>query len=102
MRETLAHIYIGCVRLQPLSQLLQNLVLSKRCWLHFSLQRLIDAYPIHGPTKLQDIISLLLVLARMAIHHSKKRKPDGGGMLCNCGAYFQSLAPSRVPLGGVH
>ncbi|CAM4527412.1 unnamed protein product [Caretta caretta] len=72
-RKTLVQIYIECIRLQPLFQLLQNLLLM--FWLHFSLQLLILAYPIHGPIKSWDLfVNLLLVLAKMAIHHTRRRK----------------------------
>ncbi|KAG6925847.1 hypothetical protein G0U57_013271, partial [Chelydra serpentina] len=49
VRETLAHIYLECARLQPLFRLLLDILL--RFWLHFSPHLLIYALPICGPTK---------------------------------------------------
>ncbi|CAM4614643.1 unnamed protein product [Lepidochelys kempii] len=50
VRETLAHIYLECARLQPLFRLLTNILLC--FWLHFSPHLLI--YTLPGPLFLDD------------------------------------------------
>ncbi|CAM4676345.1 unnamed protein product [Lepidochelys kempii] len=73
VRETLAHVYLECARLQPLFQLLTNL--SLRFWLHFSPHLFIYALPIRGLTKSRDhLVNLLLALAKMAIYKTRERR----------------------------
>ncbi|CAM4598182.1 unnamed protein product [Lepidochelys olivacea] len=72
-RETLAHIYLECARLQPLFRLLMNILL--RFWLHFSPHLFIYTLPIHGPTKSRDLlVNLLLALAKTAIYKTRERR----------------------------
>ncbi|CAM5161964.1 unnamed protein product [Natator depressus] len=95
VRETLAHVYLQCARLQPLFRLLQNLLL--RFWLHFSLHLFTYAYPIRGPTKSQDyLINLLLAMAKVAIYNTRKRRLAGGWKGCNCGTCFHSFIRPRI------
>ncbi|CAM4717439.1 unnamed protein product [Lepidochelys kempii] len=49
VRETLAHVYLECARLQPLFRLLTNILLH--FWLHFPPHLFIYTLPIRGPTK---------------------------------------------------
>ncbi|CAM5111166.1 unnamed protein product [Natator depressus] len=49
VRETLAHVYLECARLQPLFRLLTNILLC--FWLHFSPHLFMYTLPIQGPTK---------------------------------------------------
>ncbi|CAM4693850.1 unnamed protein product [Lepidochelys kempii] len=94
MRETLAHVYLQCVRLQPLFWLFQNL--DKRFWLHFSLHLFIYAHPVHGSTKSRDLlINLLLVMAKVAIYNTRERRLAEGG-LRDCGACFCSFIHSSI------
>ncbi|CAM4686481.1 unnamed protein product [Caretta caretta] len=86
VRETLAHVYLECARLQPLFQLLTNLLL--RFWLHFSRHLFIYALPICGLTKSQDLlVNLLLALAKTAIYKTRERRLSDG-VFCDCGAVF--------------
>ncbi|CAM4509504.1 unnamed protein product [Lepidochelys kempii] len=86
VRETLAHVYVACTRLQPLFRLLLDILLC--FWLHFSPHLFIYALPIHGPTKSWDLlVSLLLALAKMAIYKTRGRRL-ADGVFCNCRAYF--------------
>ncbi|CAM4534079.1 unnamed protein product, partial [Caretta caretta] len=63
VRETLAHVYLECARLQPLFRLLTNILL--RFWLHFSPHLFIYTLPIRGPTKSRDLlVNVLLALAK--------------------------------------
>ncbi|CAM5140782.1 unnamed protein product [Eretmochelys imbricata] len=73
VRETLAHVYLECARLQPLFQLLTNILL--RFWLHFSPHLLLYALRIRGPTKSRGLLVNLLLawLKRPSI------KPGRGG-----------------------
>ncbi|CAM5112708.1 unnamed protein product, partial [Natator depressus] len=94
MRETLAHVYLECARLQPLFQLLTNLLL--RFWLHFSPHLFIYALPIRGLTKSRDLlVNLLLALAKTAIYKTRERRL-ADGVSCDCGAVFQSSVRSRI------
>ncbi|KAG6937252.1 hypothetical protein G0U57_010241, partial [Chelydra serpentina] len=93
-RETLAHAYLQCARLQPLFQLLQNLLL--RFWLHFSPHLFIHAHPIRGPTKSRDhLVNLLLAMAKVAIRNTREERLAGGGA-CDCGAVFRCFIRSRI------
>lgn len=86
-------IYIGWDRLQPLFQLFQNL-------LHCPLHLPIHTQPICGPTNLLNLlVNLLLVLAKIDIHHSRRRKLDGESLFP-----FPSTttSPCRPALGSVH
>ncbi|CAM5133521.1 unnamed protein product [Natator depressus] len=71
LRETLAHVYFKCTRLQPLFRLLKILLL---CFcLHFSPHLFIYALPIRGLTKSQDLlVNLLLALAKTAIYKTRE------------------------------
>ncbi|CAM4410794.1 unnamed protein product [Lepidochelys kempii] len=83
VRETLAHVYLECARLQPLFWLLTNLLLC--FWLHFSPHLFIYALPI---TKSQDLlVNLLLALAKTAIYKTRERRL-ADGVSCDCGAVF--------------
>ncbi|CAM5141798.1 unnamed protein product [Natator depressus] len=94
VRETLAHVYLECARLQPLFQLLTNLLLC--FWLHFSPHLFIYALPIRGLTKSRDLlVNLLLALAKTAIYKTKERRL-ADGVSCDCGAFFQSSVRSRI------
>ncbi|CAM4531143.1 unnamed protein product [Caretta caretta] len=94
MRETLAHIYLECARLQPHFQLFLDLLMH--FWLHFSPHLLIYSHPIHGPTKSRDLlINLLLAMAKVAIYNTRERML-AEGVLCDCGAYFRSSLHSRI------
>ncbi|CAM5139611.1 unnamed protein product [Eretmochelys imbricata] len=94
MRETLAHVYLECARLQPLFRLLLNIMLCFR--LHFSPHLLIYALPICGPTKSRDLlVNLLLALAKMAIYKTRERKL-ADEVSCDCGAYFRSFICSCI------
>ncbi|CAM4631281.1 unnamed protein product [Lepidochelys olivacea] len=94
VRETLAHIYLECARLQPLFRLLTNLLL--RFWLHFSPHLLIYALSVRGPTKSRDLlVNLLLALAKVAIYKTRVRRL-ADGVSCDCGAYFRSSVRSRL------
>ncbi|CAM5120310.1 unnamed protein product, partial [Natator depressus] len=94
MRETLAHTYLECARLQPLFRLLMNILLH--FWLHFSPHLLIYAFSIRGPTKSRDLlVNLLLALSKMAIYKTKVRRL-ADGVSCDCGAYFRSSVHSRI------
>ncbi|KAG6936278.1 hypothetical protein G0U57_012918, partial [Chelydra serpentina] len=94
MRETLAHIYLECARLQPLFWLLLDILL--RFWLHFSPHLFIYALPIRGPTKSRDLlVNLLLALAKLAIYKTRVRRLADRGS-CDCGAYFRSSVRSRI------
>ncbi|CAM5123608.1 unnamed protein product [Eretmochelys imbricata] len=94
VRETLAHIYLECARLQPLFRLLTNLLLH--FWLHFSPHLFIYALPICGLTKLRDLlVNLLLALAKMAIYKTRERRL-ADGVSCDCGAVFRSSVRSRI------
>ncbi|CAM5128338.1 unnamed protein product [Natator depressus] len=94
MRETLAHVYLECARLQPLFRLLTNI--SLRFWLHFSPHLFIYTLPIRGPTKLRDLlVNLLLALAKTAIYKTReKRLADEAS--CDCRAVFRSSIHSRI------
>ncbi|CAM5144755.1 unnamed protein product [Natator depressus] len=86
VREILAHVYLECARLQPLFQLLTNLLL--RFWLHFFPHLFIYALPIRGLTKSRDLlVNLLLDLAKMAIYKTRERRL-ADGVSCDCGAVF--------------
>ncbi|CAM4709986.1 unnamed protein product [Caretta caretta] len=94
VREILAHVYLECARLQPLYQLLTNILLHS--WLHFSPHLLLYALPIHGPTKSRDLlVSLLLALAKPAIYKTRERRLADGDS-CDCGACFQSSVLSCI------
>ncbi|KAG6926684.1 hypothetical protein G0U57_011610, partial [Chelydra serpentina] len=100
VRETLAHVYLECARLQPLFWLLLDILLC--FWLHFSPHLFIYALPIRGPTKLRDLlVDLLLALAKMTIYRTRERRL---GFLQLWGL-FPLLSPftylGGVPLGGV-
>ncbi|CAM4623196.1 unnamed protein product [Lepidochelys kempii] len=104
VRETLAHVYLECARLQPLFQLLTNLLLC--FWLHFSSHLFIYALPICGPTKLWDLlVNLLLALAKMAIYKTREEEVGRWSFLRLWGR-FSILGPftypGGVPLGGIH
>ncbi|KAG6930449.1 hypothetical protein G0U57_003678, partial [Chelydra serpentina] len=78
VRETLAHIYLECARLQPLFRLLLDILL--KFWLHFSPHLFIYALLIHGPTKSRDLlVNLLLALAKLAIYKTRVRRLADGG-----------------------
>ncbi|CAM4408121.1 unnamed protein product [Lepidochelys kempii] len=92
VRETLAHVYLECARLQPLFRLLTNILL--RFWLHFSPHLLIYALPVHGAAKSRDLlVNLLLALAKVAIYKTRVRRL-ADGVSCDCGAYFRSSVHS--------
>ncbi|CAM5093530.1 unnamed protein product [Natator depressus] len=94
VRETLAHVYLECARLQPLFHLLTNLLL--RFWLHFSPHLFIYALPIRGLTKWRDLlVNLLLALAKTAIYKTRERRL-ADGVSCDCGAVFRSSVCSRI------
>ncbi|CAM4570080.1 unnamed protein product [Caretta caretta] len=94
VRETLAHAYLECARLQPLFQLLTNLLL--RFWLHFSPHLFIYALPIRVLTKSRDLlVSLLLALAKMAIYKTRERRL-ADGVSCDRGAVFRFSVRSRI------
>ncbi|CAM4569848.1 unnamed protein product [Lepidochelys olivacea] len=93
VRETLAHVYLECARLQPLFRLLTNIL---RFWLHFSPHLLIYALPVRGPTKPWDLLlNLLLALAKVAIYKTRVRRL-ADGVSCDCGAYFRSSVHSHL------
>ncbi|CAM4645878.1 unnamed protein product [Lepidochelys kempii] len=104
-KETLGHIYVEYVRLQPFFQLLENLLL--RFWLHFSPHLFIFAHLIHGPRMLRDLpINLLLALAKMAT-----TKPGGESLVgqekhsATLGPIFGPLSnhtTGMIPVGGIH
>ncbi|CAM4414689.1 unnamed protein product [Caretta caretta] len=103
MRETLAHVYLECARLQPLFPLLLDIMLY--FWLHFSPHLFIYALPIHGLTKSQDLlVNILLALAKMTINKTRERRLANGGFLRLWGL-FSLLSPftylGRVALGGI-
>ncbi|CAM4702977.1 unnamed protein product [Lepidochelys kempii] len=88
------HIYLECARLQPLFRLLTNLLLC--FWLHFSPHLFIYALPIHGLTKLRDLlVNLILALAKMAIYKTRERRL-ADRVSCDCGAIFRSSVRSRI------
>ncbi|CAM4577098.1 unnamed protein product [Lepidochelys kempii] len=94
VRETLAHVYLECARLQPLFQLLTNLLLH--FWLHFSPHLFIYALPIRGLTKSRDLlVNLLLALAKTAIYKTRERRL-ANRVSCDCGAVFRSSVRSRI------
>ncbi|CAM4654944.1 unnamed protein product, partial [Caretta caretta] len=94
VRETLAHVYLECARLQPLFRLLTNLLLH--FWLHFSLHLFIYALPICGLTKSRDLlVNLLLALAKTAIYKTRERR-FADGVSGDCGAVYRSLVRSRI------
>ncbi|CAM5141596.1 unnamed protein product [Natator depressus] len=94
MRETVAHVYLKCARLQPLLRLLLHILLW--FWLHFSPHLLFYLLPIHGPTKSRDLlVNLLLALAKMAIYKTRERRL-ADGVSCSCGAYFCSSVRSHI------
>ncbi|CAM5175422.1 unnamed protein product [Natator depressus] len=94
MRETLAHIYLECARLQPLFRLLTNILL--RFWLHFSPHLFIYTLPIHGPTKSRDLlVNLLLALAKTATYKTREGRLANEAS-CNCRAVFRSSVHSRI------
>ncbi|CAM4655603.1 unnamed protein product [Lepidochelys kempii] len=92
--ETLAHVYLECARLQPLFQLLTNILL--RFWLHFSPHLFIYTLPIRVPTKSRDLlVNLLLALAKTAIYKTREGRL-GHEASCDCGASFRSSVHSRI------
>ncbi|CAM4448908.1 unnamed protein product [Caretta caretta] len=94
VRETLAHAYLQCTRLQLLFQLLQNLLL--RFWLHFSPHLFIFAHPIRGPTKSRDhLVNFLLAMAKVAICNTREKRLAEVGP-CDCGAVFHSFICSCI------
>ncbi|CAM5132000.1 unnamed protein product [Natator depressus] len=94
VRETLAHLYLECARLQPLFQLLTNLLL--RFWLHFSPHLFIYALPIRGLTKSRDLlVNLLLALGKTAIYKTRERRL-ADGVSCDCEAVFRSSVRSHI------
>ncbi|CAM4670802.1 unnamed protein product [Lepidochelys kempii] len=94
VRETLAHVYLECARLQPLFRFLTNILL--RFWLHFSPHLFIYTLPIHGPTKSRDLlVNLLLALAKTAIYKTREGRLAKEAS-CNCRAVFRSSVYSRI------
>ncbi|CAM5144800.1 unnamed protein product [Eretmochelys imbricata] len=94
VRETLAHVYLECARLQPLFRLLTNILL--RFWLHFSPHLFIYTLPIRGPTKSRDLlVNLLLALAKTAIYKTRQRRLANEAS-CDCRAIFRSSVHSRI------
>ncbi|CAM5163109.1 unnamed protein product [Eretmochelys imbricata] len=86
VRETLAHVYLECARLQLLFWLLTNILL--RFWLHFSPHLFIYTLPIHGPTKSRDLlVNLLLALAKTAIYKTREGRLANEAS-CDCRAVF--------------
>ncbi|CAM5091638.1 unnamed protein product [Eretmochelys imbricata] len=93
VRETLAHVYLECARLQPLFRLLTNILL--RFWVHFSPHLFIYTLPIRGPTKSRDLlVNLLLALAKTAIYKTRERRL-AHETSCDCRAFFRSSVHSR-------
>ncbi|CAM5154831.1 unnamed protein product, partial [Natator depressus] len=94
VRETLAHVYLECARLQPLFRFLTNLLLY--FWLHFSPHLFIYALSIRGLTKSWDLlVNHLLALAKTAIYKTRERRL-ADGVSCDCGAIFRSSVRSRI------
>ncbi|CAM5164671.1 unnamed protein product [Natator depressus] len=94
VRETLAHVYLECARLQPLFRLLTNILL--RFWLHFSPHLFIYTLPICGPTKSRDLlVNLLLALAKTAIYKTRERRLANEAS-CDGRAVFRSSVHSRI------
>ncbi|CAM4594440.1 unnamed protein product [Lepidochelys kempii] len=94
VRETLAHVYLECARLQPLFRLLTNSLL--RFWLHFSPHLFIYTLPIRGPTRSRDLlVNLLLALAKTAIYKTRERRL-AHETSCDCGAVFRSSVHLRI------
>ncbi|CAM4453421.1 unnamed protein product [Lepidochelys kempii] len=94
VRETLAHVYLECARLQPLFRLLTNILL--RFWLHFSPHLFIYTLPIRGPTKSRDLlVNLLLALAKTAIYKTREGRL-AHEVSCDCRAFFRSSVHSRI------
>ncbi|CAM4717679.1 unnamed protein product [Lepidochelys kempii] len=94
MRETLAHVYLECARLQPLFRLLMNILLC--FWLHFSPHLFIYTLPIYGPTKSQDLlVNLLLALAKTAIYKTREGRLANEAS-CDCRSIFRSSVHSRI------
>ncbi|CAM4621203.1 unnamed protein product [Lepidochelys olivacea] len=94
VRETLAHIYLECARLQPLFRLLTNILL--RFWLHFSPHLFIYTLPIRGPTKSRDLlVNLLLALAKTAIYKTRKGRLANEAS-CDCKAVLRYSVHSRT------
>ncbi|CAM4596665.1 unnamed protein product [Lepidochelys kempii] len=86
VRETLGHVYLECARLQPLFRLLTNILLC--FWLHFSPLLFIYTLPIRGPTKLRDLlVILLLALAKTAIYKTREGRLANEAS-CDCRAVF--------------
>ncbi|CAM4605007.1 unnamed protein product [Caretta caretta] len=94
VRETLAHVYLECARLQPFFRLLTNILL--RFWLHFSPHLFIYTLPIRGPTKSRDLlVNLLLALAKTAIYKTRERRLAHEAS-CDCEAVFRLSVHSRI------
>ncbi|CAM5082274.1 unnamed protein product [Eretmochelys imbricata] len=94
VRETLAHVYLECARLQPLFRLLTNILL--RFWLHFFPHLFIYTLPICGPTKSQDLlVNLLLALAKTPIYKTREGRLANEAS-CDCRAVFRSSVHSRI------
>ncbi|CAM4647960.1 unnamed protein product [Lepidochelys kempii] len=94
VRETLAHVYLECARLQSLFRLLTNILL--RFWLHFSPHLFIYTLPIHGPTKSRDLlVNLLLALAKTAIYKIRGERLAHEAS-SDCRAFFRSSVHSRI------
>ncbi|CAM4712245.1 unnamed protein product [Caretta caretta] len=94
VRKTLAQVYLECARLQPLFQLLTNLLLC--FWLHFSPHLFIYALPICSLTKSQDLlVNLLLALAKTAIYKTRERRL-ADAVSCDCRAIFRSSVRSCI------
>ncbi|CAM5175375.1 unnamed protein product [Eretmochelys imbricata] len=94
VRENLTYAYLEYTRLQPLFQLLQNLLL--RFWMHFFPHLFTFAHPVRGPMKSRDLlVNLLLALAKVAIYNIRRRMLDER-VLCDYGAYFCSSLVSRI------
>ncbi|CAM5093565.1 unnamed protein product [Eretmochelys imbricata] len=94
VRETLAHVYLECSRLQPLFRVLMNILLC--FWLHFSPHLFIYTLPIRGPTKSRDLlVNLLLALAKIAIYKTREGRLANEAS-CDCVAVFRSSVHSRI------
>ncbi|CAM4595770.1 unnamed protein product [Lepidochelys kempii] len=94
VRETLAHVYLECARLQPLFQFLMN-ILYYAFGCTFPLTFLSTHSPF-DPTKLWDLlVNLLLALAKTAIYKTRERRL-ADDVSCDCGAVFQSSVHSHI------
>nr|P14381.1 RecName: Full=Transposon TX1 uncharacterized 149 kDa protein; AltName: Full=ORF 2 [Xenopus laevis]AAA49976.1 ORF2 [Xenopus laevis] len=92
--ESVFHAYFTCARLQPLLALLRKLYLQ--FWLHFSPHVYIFGRPVSRDNKEKDLLSnLLLALAKLVIHKSRKQCLEGGNPL-PAEVLFRVLVRSRI------